>query len=129
MGLIPGVGQEIVSKLPPLESTAAAGERVQARQSRAMDEANLREIALRRAEGLLAQQLEGIIQAAQTERTGITEQASTQRQQISSLADIQRQRVESSYGMAKDLLGNTVSGILGTIPTGRPTEVELAKIM
>lgn len=116
--LIPFIGEDLVKGLPPIESPAEASERVQQRQSQAMEAATDREIRAAQAKGLLAQELQRIMETAATER-----------QQISSLADVQKQRVESSYGMAKDLLGNTVSSILGTIPTGRATEVQLATIM
>lgn len=115
---IPFIGEDLVAQMPPLETPAEAASRAQSRQSQAMEEATGREIRVAQARGLLEQELQRI-----------RETAATERQQISSLADVQGKRVEASYGMAKDLLGNTVSSILGTIPTGRATEVELARIM
>lgn len=115
---IPFIGEDLVAQMPPLETPAEAASRAQERQSAAMDDANRREIEKITAEGFLKQRLQQVIETAATER-----------QQISSLADIQKQRVESSYGMAKDLLGNTISSIIGTVPTSRETEVALARIM
>jgi hypothetical protein len=115
LGVIPGFQDKVQ---PPM----SAQERIQAqleRTERQADNLTEREIRKAQAEGLLAQQLEKIIQEATTERAGI--QAG---------ADVQKQRLASSYQYAQGVLENAINGVLSNaINKDRSTETQLAQIM